>query len=98
MTDYTDPDTIDIDTVIGEIRHAHAMRGDKWTNTPSWPNVTVLALANEVVALRREMEFVELLCDGGKISVNGVPWREMYDRINALVADPIKRRSVILSD
>lgn len=89
-TDYTDPATIDVDEVIANITHAHKMRGDKWTSDLSWPNVTVLALANEVTALRRYMEFAETLCDGGKILVNGVPWREMFDRINALMSDPVR--------
>lgn len=90
MTDYTDPSTVDVDVVIGEITHAHRMRGDGWTDATSWPNVTVLALANEVTSLRRYIQFAETLCDGGQILVNGVPWREMFDRINAIVNDPVR--------
>lgn len=52
VTDYTDPNTIDTDTVIGEITSAWRIRGKSWTDARSWPNVTVLALANEVVELR----------------------------------------------
>lgn len=38
---------------------------------------------------RRQVEFLEILADGGRIEVNGVPWREMFDRINAIVSDPV---------
>lgn len=51
-TDYTDPSTIDVDVVIGEINHAYRMRGHTWTDRLSWPNVTVAALAAEVERLR----------------------------------------------
>lgn len=90
MTDYTNPATIDIDEVIANVKMAQSVRADKWDDTPSWPNVTVAALADEVTALRREIEFVELLCDGGQITVNGVPWREMFERVNAIISDPIR--------
>lgn len=51
-TDYTDPATIDVDVVIGNINHAHRMRGHTWTDERSWPNVTVKALADEIERLR----------------------------------------------
>lgn len=51
-TDYTDPSTIDVDVVIGNINHAHRIRGHMWTDERSWPNVTVKALADEVERLR----------------------------------------------
>lgn len=38
---------------------------------------------------RREIEFVEMLCDGGDLAVNGIPWREAFERLNALVSDPV---------
>ena len=38
---------------------------------------------------RRELEFLTTLADGGGIKVNGVPWREMFEKINALVSDPV---------
>ena len=98
MTDYTDPATIDLDEVISNIRHQAKRRQSTWTDERSWPNVTVLALAEEVVALRRELEFIELLADGGSITVNGTPWREMYERLAAMVSDHVRRRSVLLSD
>jgi hypothetical protein len=86
VTDYTDPSSIDVDTVIGNIRSTPPALRQQWTADPSWPNVTVLALADEVVLLRRRLEFIEILCDGGKLEVNGVPWREMLDRVNAMSA------------
>lgn len=98
MTDYTNPATIDVDEVIGNIKMAQSLRADQWDDSPTWPNATVAALADEVVALRRELEFVELLADGGGITVNGVPWREMFERVNGIISDPIRRRSVLISD
>lgn len=38
---------------------------------------------------RRQVQFLEILADGGKITVNGVPWREMFARLNAIVTDPV---------
>lgn len=38
---------------------------------------------------RREIEFVEMLCDGGDLTVNGIPWREAFERLNQLVSDPV---------
>lgn len=55
MTDYTDPTTVDVDTVIGNINHDHRTRGHKWDKRPSWPNVTVKALADEVLRLRARL-------------------------------------------
>jgi hypothetical protein len=52
VTDYTDPATIDVNEVIANISHDYRMRGQTWTDHLSWPNVTVMALANEVQALR----------------------------------------------
>lgn len=49
--------------------------------------VAALRAANE--RLRREIEFLEMLADGGDIAVNGVPWREMFARFNAIVSDPV---------
>lgn len=98
MTNYTDPSTIDVDEVICNITHQAKQRRSTWTDKANWPDVTVLALADEVTALRRELEFVELLCDGGQITVNGVPWREMFARVNSIISDPIIRRSVLVSN
>lgn len=55
-TDFTDPSTIDVDVVIGNIHGAYRARGHLWTDERSWPNVTVKALADEVLRLRRENE------------------------------------------
>ena len=55
-TDYADPNTIDVDTVLGNINHDFKMRGKSWTDRLSWPNVTVKALADEVVRVRAEAE------------------------------------------
>lgn len=51
-TDFTDPATIDVDTVIGNITHDFKVRGKTWTDRLSWPNITVKALADEVTRLR----------------------------------------------
>jgi hypothetical protein len=50
-TDYTDPATIDVNVVIGNITHAFRVRGHTWDDRPSWPNVTVMALAVRVEQL-----------------------------------------------
>lgn len=46
-------------------------------------------LRNENEALRRRLEFIETLADGGELRVNGIPWREAFDRLNKLVSDPV---------
>lgn len=51
-TDFTDPTTIDVDEVVANINNAYRFRGNKWDDRPVWPNVTVKALADEVVRLR----------------------------------------------
>lgn len=56
MTDYKDPTTIDVDEVIANINHDYKLRGKDWTDRLSWPNVTVKALADEVVRVRGEAE------------------------------------------
>lgn len=38
---------------------------------------------------RRQVQFLEILADGGDLTVNGVPWREMFERLNSIVADPV---------
>lgn len=38
---------------------------------------------------RRKLEFLEIMADGGRIEINGVPWREMFERLNSLVGDPV---------
>lgn len=55
-TDYTDPSTIDVDTVLSEINQAFKMRGKNWTKDLSWPNVTVKALADEVTFWREQAD------------------------------------------
>jgi hypothetical protein len=37
----------------------------------------------------RELEFLLALADGGAITVHGIPWREAFDRLNAIVSDPV---------
>lgn len=44
----------------------------------------------EMERLRRQVEFLEALADGGPLLVNGIPWREMFDRLNAIVSDPVE--------
>lgn len=53
LTDYRDPSTIDVDEVIANINHYYARDGQKWTEKPDWPNVTVKALADEITRLRK---------------------------------------------
>ena len=50
-TDYTDPRTIDVGVVRGEIDQAFKARGHTWTDRLSWPNVTVKALADRITQL-----------------------------------------------
>lgn len=52
MTDYTDPTTIDVDEVCANINQAFKVRGERWTDERTWPNVTVKALADEIEQLR----------------------------------------------
>lgn len=47
------------------------------------------ALDGGYEAMRRAVEFLEILADGGELLVNGVPWREMFRRFNAIVADGV---------
>lgn len=39
--------------------------------------------------LRRQIEFLEILADGGRLEVNGIPWRKAFEKINAIVSDPV---------
>ena len=39
--------------------------------------------------LRRQLDFLTALADGGEIKVNGIPWREAFEGLNALVSDPV---------
>lgn len=50
--DFADPSTIDVDEVIANINHQYETRGRDWTSDGVWPNVTVLALAREIMRLR----------------------------------------------
>lgn len=45
-----------------------------------------------VECLRRQVEFMEILNDGAGITVNGIPWREAFAKINDIVGDPIDPR------
>lgn len=56
MTDYTDPSTIDVDTVRANINHFYRVQGDFWTDKPAWPNVTVKALADRIEELEAVIE------------------------------------------
>lgn len=35
----------------------------------------------------RRLEFLEILADGAGLTVNGVPWREMFDRVERVHSD-----------
>lgn len=53
---------------------------------------TILALmaqARQGEEYKRAFEFIETLADGGDIRVNGIPWREAYERLNRIVPDPL---------
>lgn len=41
-------------------------------------------------ALARKLEFLEILADGAPLAVNGIPWREAFERLNAIVSDPVE--------
>jgi hypothetical protein len=58
-TDYTDPRTIDVDEVLANINMAFRLRAHTWTDEPTWPNVTVKALADEIGRLRAENDQVD---------------------------------------
>lgn len=47
------------------------------------------AALNEIDRLRRQVEFMEAFSDGGGLALNGIPWREAFDRLNAIVSDPV---------
>lgn len=38
---------------------------------------------------RRQVEFLEALADGGELKVNGIPWREAFETVNAIIADSL---------
>lgn len=59
MINYTDPATVDVDTVIAEIAHAFKTRRSSWTDRLSWSNVTVAALADEIKRLQADVELLE---------------------------------------
>lgn len=55
--DYTDPSTVDVDTVIGNINSEFRQRGHRWTDRLSWPHVTVKALADKVEQVRSRLRW-----------------------------------------
>jgi hypothetical protein len=59
MTDYTDPSTIDVAEVCANITHAYRVRGHRWTDALSWPNITVAALAAALAASESARERAE---------------------------------------
>ena len=48
-------------------------------------------MSQDSIALRyvrwmeKRLEFAEVLLDGGKIAVNGIPWREAWERMESLL-------------
>jgi hypothetical protein len=40
----------------------------------------------QLVDLSRRLEFLEIIADGGAITVNGVPWGQMYQRLSSMIA------------
>ena len=60
QTDFTDPSTIDVDEVLANINHDYRMRGGSWSDRLTWPNVTVKALADEILRLRGLIEEAQL--------------------------------------
>jgi hypothetical protein len=65
-TDYTDPSTIDVAVVCGNINHDFKRRGHHWDNSLSWPNVTVKALADEIERLNQMTERCGICGERGK--------------------------------
>jgi hypothetical protein len=82
MTDYTDPTTIDVDIVLGEINSAFNVRGHTWTDRLSWPHVTVKALADEIERLRNQAaEDIIWISGIGPIPEEGLrSWGEIQAR------------------
>lgn len=67
--------------------YAEDLRLPEWVVDPvksAGPDL-LTAAAGEIERLRREVEFIEIMADGGKIMVNDVPWREMFARYEALL-------------
>lgn len=44
--------------------------------------------ADDLERLRRQVEFMEAF--SADITINGRPWRELFDALNALVSDPVR--------
>ena len=85
-TNYTNPSTVDVDTVIGEINHAYEARGRMWDDRATWPNVTVKALADEVERLRVRASVLHEVTDvdpDAAYGLNGV-WLAYYHDFSGL--------------
>lgn len=54
-TDYTEPSTIDVAEVCANIHMAYEVRGHRWSNELSWPNVTVKAMADRIAELEAQL-------------------------------------------
>lgn len=59
------------------------------TVSTAWLNEVSRGRSIDGERARRQVEFLEILADGGGITVNGIPWREMFERLNAIVSDPL---------
>ena len=83
-TDFADPATIDVDEVMANINNSWTFRRMHWDETPTWPNVTVKALADEVQRLRyliadvTPTEVMQFMCDEG-VDVDPVTFADMLD-------------------
>lgn len=36
---------------------------------------------------KRQVQFLEIMADGAALQVNGIPWREAFERLNTVVSD-----------
>lgn len=39
---------------------------------------------------KRLADFLVVLADGGKLTVNGIPWREAYKRVMSIIDGPVE--------
>lgn len=83
MTDFQDPDTIDVYEVIANVTHAFKLRGHTWNEKMVWPNVTVMALANEVLRLQAALDAEKLSVAPGDVVVVTSPQSMHYDPVFA---------------
>lgn len=97
----TESITVRLDRWASMLRNELADLDEHLDNPEDWDDLELVVLtasnwiadhwaaANELVKLRRQLEFLEILADGGKITVNGIPWRQAWETLNSIVSDPV---------